>query len=115
MQTASEFVDDLEKDIDVEDDLWGDGLELNVPKRTWTAKVEDRDREVRLDERIKTLKEAARLMCPYCRMGDPFLYDETWCHKVVGHARALRPCMAEDMHDRIAELEAERGKEGEVT
>jgi len=93
MQTASEFVDDLEKDIDVEDDLWGDGLELNVPKRTWTEKVEARDREVRLDERIATLGEVLAELSE--------MYTQEGCVQFV--------------RDMIAELEAERGKEGEVT
>jgi len=68
---------------------------------------EDRDREVRLDEHIKTLREAARLVCYKCNNGTPVEHVKIdWYHlSVIGQPQA---CMAASLHDRVAELEAER-------
>jgi len=63
--------------------------------------------EVRLDERIKTLREAAKLVCYKCNNGTPVAHVKIdWYHlSVIGQPQA---CMAASLHDRVAELEAER-------
>jgi len=74
------------------------------------------DREVRLDERIKTLKEAARLVCPGCASGIELRTMYVSGTAIPRHAQwrddenkgVFWDCLAHVFHDRIAELEAER-------
>jgi len=79
--------------------------------------IESRDREVRLDERIKTLREAARLVCPRCAKGWPTLFFDSGrllVHDGRPDTDAFPTCRAWAINGRVSELEAERDKEGKV-
>jgi len=105
MQTASEWVeryDDVNRDPDT-------GMLTTDACTSGTVtfeQAETRDREVRLDERIKTLREAARLVCESCADGYGSVRDHREKGSCVWHGSGK--CGASLLHDRIAELEAER-------
>jgi len=105
MQTASEWLaENLCTDPEV------DWLELNYEKAAeLIAKIQ-------LDVRIATLREAARMVCPWCDDSPETLFNDErgWGH-TLSEQQWEGPCDASELHDRITELEAERGKEGEVT
>jgi len=83
----------------------GDWLELNYEQAAeLIAKIQ-------LDVRIATLQEAARLVCESCADGYGSVRDHREKGSCVWHGSGK--CGASLLHDRVAELEAERGKDGD--
>jgi len=109
VKTASEWLaENLCTDPEV------DWLELNYEQAAeLIAKIQ-------LDVRIATLREAARMVCPWCDEGIELRRDKNGGGAVVTYVHIIKHgmfvgCKTPALHESITELEAERGKEGEVT